>query len=51
MMYQKEIFRNILHQKIDELSFKEERKVLKYNEYLKELEELKDNFQMIQLKN
>lgn len=43
-MYGREVFRQTLQRRIEELSLRQERKNIKYLEYIKELEQLKDNF-------
>lgn len=51
MMYGREVFRESLQKRIKELDLKEQQKIIKYEEYLKELQQLKDNFAMIKLKD
>lgn len=51
MMYGREVFRQSLQKRIVELDLKQEQKIIKYEEYLKELQQLKDNFAMIKLKD
>lgn len=50
-MYGREVFREALARRIDQLSLKQERKAIKYEEYIKELDQLKDNFEMMRLKD
>ena len=42
-MYKKPIYKEMIRKKIIELSTKKKRKVLKYQEYFAELNQLKDN--------
>lgn len=51
LMYGRQVFRQTLQRRIDDLTLRQERKNIKYLEYIKELEQLKDNFEMMRLKD
>ena len=51
VMYGREVFRESLLKRIAALDEKQERKAIKYAESIKELEQLKDNFEMMKLKD